>query len=42
MKKKRYPEEQIVRILGEIAGGKTVACWTLHSGAHIIQEGRSE
>ncbi len=25
MKKKRYPEEQIVRILGEIAGGKTVA-----------------
>lgn len=25
MKKKRYLEEQIVRILGEISGGKTVA-----------------
>lgn len=25
MKRKRYPEEQIVRILGEIAGGKTFA-----------------
>ena len=25
MKKKRYPEEQIVRILGKIAGGQTVA-----------------